>query len=211
MARVYAREELLERDDRKLGIPAGSLKIVYRDTFNLKYLYYLLHEWFIDNGFLLDKKGNPIREDADFPETMFVHRDFGNNQQIWWRWRFERISPTSPLFRWNIDLDMHILGLKQVESVINGQKVKADSAEIEVVVTSNLFLRISEWKKNPITEYLAPVLEKFVYRKLISTEKRLFETKVWELQESIKTYFKMPTYLPERQLHEFHQKTDFTT
>ena len=203
--RIYKRSDLVQGEDKKIeGVP--NLRIVYRDTFNLKYFYLLMHEWFIDNGFT-----GGSRDDEVFPEAMFIHRDFGDMKQLWWRWRFMKTSPTSPLFRWHVDVDVQILGLKTVETVVNGQKVKADSAEFEIFLTPTLFLNTSKWKENPVTKFMAPVLENVVYRKLIEEEKKIFENIVWRMQEAIKTYFKLETYLPERQSHEFHPKADFQT
>ncbi len=181
------------------------LRIVYRDIFNLKYFYLLLHEWFVDNSFV------PDREDQKFPETMFIHRDFGTYNQMWWRWRFERDSPSGPLYRWNIDIDVHILGHKVVETVINGQKIKADNAEVEIFVTPGLYFKTSKWKDSPFLKQLQPVLTEFVYRKRNEEEIKLFEHTVWRCQEAIKTYFKLEVYLPERQSHEVHPHSDFTT
>jgi hypothetical protein len=210
VARIYKRPDLLKGDDDKIDV-VPTLRLVYRDTFNLKYFYLLLHEWFIDNDFAVDGDGYPTRSDEDFPETVFIHRNFGSDVQIWWRWRFERPSPTGPLFRWCVDVDVQILGLKQVETVVNGQKMKVDSAEFEIFITPSLFMTTGRWKKNPILAQLKPMLYETVYRKMRNKEKDLFENKMWQLQESVKTYFKLGTYLPERQNQEFHPKSDMTT
>lgn len=199
--KIFKRTDLVKGGDEQI-VTVGTLRVVYRDIFNLKYIYLLMHEWFIDNNFVSS------RADEDFPEVMFVHRDFGPYKQLWWRWRFEKPSPNGKYLRWCIDIDMQILGHKVVETVINGQKMKVDSAEVEVFVAPALYLRTSDWKKNFLLELFTPALRWVIYRDRIEKDKKEFEQVVWECQEAIKTYLKLETYLPERQGHEFHAKVD---
>lgn len=199
---MYVRKELLARGDEEIA-GLKQLRLVYRSTFNMKYFYYLMHEWFVDEGF-------GTRDDASFPEVMYIHRDSGKDKEIWWRWRFETTSPTGPLFRWCFDFEGHVLGHKEVEILVGGEKVKADSGELEIFVTPYCYITSSKWDKNPLLKAFKPVLRNVVYRKMVDKEKKLYERKLWEAQEAVKTYLKLETYLPEHKEAAFYPKADFS-
>jgi len=201
---IYTRKELQQGDDLALETPK-QLRVVYRDVLNLKYLYYMLHDWFLDNGWVTS------REDPDFPETALIHRDLSFGGHIVFRWRFKKQSPTGALYRWHLDIDCQVLGLKSVETVVNGQKVKADSGEIEFFISPALYMTTSRWDKNPLLKVIKPILIKQVYRKQIQEEQRLYENELWRFQEALKSYFRLERYLPERAAPETMQKMNLTT
>jgi hypothetical protein len=202
--RLYKRTDLQVGKNTKLQAPK-ELRVLYRDICSLKYFYWMMHEWFIDNGWTAGS-----RLDQDFPEVQCTLREQPIGNELWFRWRFTKESPNGALYRWHIDLDAHVLGAKQVETIINGQKVKVDSAEIEVWINSLCLMMTAKWENNALMKSFKDVLIKTIYRKAIDREEEQFEKVVWECEEMVKTYFKMPTYLPERQGNEFYQKADMT-
>ena len=60
---LYNRKDIVARDDEKLD-SVGELRINYRGQFSASYLYVMMHEWFIDAGFVKSRAN-----DSDFPEA----------------------------------------------------------------------------------------------------------------------------------------------
>jgi hypothetical protein len=185
--------------------PIKQMRVVYRDLLDVKAFYVLMHEWFVDNRFA-------TREDESFPETRFVFRDFGTSKQVWWCWRLKHLDG-SPFnkdhFLWRVDLDVHVLGWTKVDTVIGGKKATVDKAEVEVFITPRLYLLSEKWEKAGFG-WLKPFLTNVLYKKMISKEKDEFENMTLRLQEAVKTYFKLPTYLPSREGREWSPKVEFS-
>lgn len=203
MADAYKLEELYKGKNKDYT-PIKQMRVAYRDLMDVKAFYVLLHEWLVDNGFA-------TREDEKFPETRMVHRDFGTSKQVWWAWRLKHLqgSPYNPtLFRWHVDIDVHVLGWTKVETVVGGKKASVDKAEVEVFINPRLYLLSEKWEKAGFG-WLSSFLENVWYKATISKEKKQFENMTFRLQEAIKTYFKLPTYQPSREGHEWESKAEF--
>jgi hypothetical protein len=198
---AYKLDDIYKGKNDELA-PIKLMRVSYRDLMDVKAFYVLMHEWFVDNGFC-------DRTDEAFPEVRYVHRDFGTSKQVWWSWRFRKDSPyNKTFFEWRIDLDVHILGWTKVETVIGGKKASVDKAEVEVFIIPRFFLLKEKWE-NAGLGIFSDFLQKVWYKNMISKEKKQFENMTLRLQEAIKTYFKLPTYLPTREGHEWEPKAEF--
>ena len=183
-------------------IPCVEYTVSYKDAFNLDYLYMLLYEWCIDQTFT--KRG----EDQDFPEVSYLQREhpqFG--KEIWIRWRLERDSG-SKFFKDYLDVDIHVVGLKDVELLIQGKKTKAHKGEIEFKVKSVLQL-------DPKKDWEKPFLKHFKtlwFRRIIGSKVGFHKAKLTnttlDLQAAIKTYLKLPQFKPEAEARQFWAKKD---
>ena len=100
-----------------------SWNISIKDTYNLEYLYQLLRFWGQQNGWA-------PKDDPDFQAVFYFERDHptaGNEMRISWRW--EKKPDGGPekdkgaLFWYYIDLDYHMLGIKDVEINWRGHNI----------------------------------------------------------------------------------------
>ena len=100
-----------------------------------------------------------------------------------------------------------VLTLKDVELAIKGKKVKAQKGELEVQIVASL---VEDPKGKFRKPWLKP-FEFFIYKKLLRRQKEYHEDNLKEeatrFQESIKTYLKLETYLPEREHADFWRST----
>ena len=98
-----------------------------KDIIHLDNIYLLMHEWLIEHGYV-------TRFDQDFPEKYFLHKEGPAGKEMWWRWRPSRYPMgNNKLWRFNLDIDAHVLTLKDGEAVIGGKKYKAHQGEVEVM------------------------------------------------------------------------------
>lgn len=166
----------------------------YKDVFMFEDLYVLMYEWLVANGYA-------TRADEKFPEKYYLDRTGAAGKEVWIRWRCKKI-PTSGVrnfWRFDLDIDIHVLGLKDVELVVENKKIKANKGEVEVEVVANLIFDASgEWSKNSL---LKP-FRNIYYKKIISKEKsqmeKMFYNEAFDFRDAISNYLKLETFLPTK-------------
>jgi len=187
-------------DQGKEYLPAAQFKIKHKDYFNWKYLYTLLHEWVVEEGWA-------SRDDKTFPEHLYLHREtqkLGN--EVWVYWRLTKQAVENPFWRYDLDIDVHVVGLKDTEIMFKGKKYKVNFGEPEVKIWSKIvFDHKREWQKHPIMSRLKRVFFRRIIKTNIEQHKKQLYLESYRLQEAIKTYFKLSTYLPEIEGQEFFE------
>lgn len=181
----------------------NDFKLVFKDVFSLEYLYKLIHEW------LLEYEYAPS-DDSEFGEVYYLQREnpkTGRNISIRWRLSRPAKEDTSGLFRYDIDIDFTILGIKQVEVPHKGKKLVMDKGEIEIQCRGNLVMDPEgKWEKNA---FLKP-FKKFIIYKFLKKryDRHRFEVykHVEELQEVIKNYLQIPSHMKDIPFSEFWEK-----
>jgi hypothetical protein len=167
--------------------------VSYKDIFALQNLYELLREWLIENGYA-------TRDEEKFPEVFYLQRETPGGREIQFRWRpvKQPLWHTSKLFRYDLDIDCVVRGLKDVELAWKGQKIKAEKGLVEISVAAKLVLDYeTAWQKTPFFHSFKDlIINRFLKRKIDQAQKELVGD-ANSLQEAIKTYLKLETYLPE--------------
>lgn len=181
-------------------------KIALRDVYSLSYLYRLMHEWLLENGY--------CGADEDFKEVLYEHIDTGRGAEIWITWRLEKkegLPALKGLFAYNVDINFHIMGQKEVEVVVGGKKVKADKGEVEIELIGYL---LTDPDKKVKDHWLGKHFSDFIFgvfwKGKAKQNERQLQTDLGKFQEAIKAYLKLETYLPERELPEVWQKRDLS-
>jgi hypothetical protein len=175
--------------------------VKYKDVFSMKYLYYLMRVWLIEEGWV-------TREDEEFPEAHYVQRDTPAGKELWVRWRPMKDPPGMKYGFWKfaMDVDMHILGLKETAMVWKGQKVEADKGEVEIVVTANLLFDYSKaWEKSPWGPFKKLWINRIEKRTKTMLRNMLIQES-YRFRDAMATYLKLETFLPEREGAEFWAK-----
>lgn len=179
-------------DFKKEYIPAASFKLKHKDYFSWRYLYILMHEWLVEEGYA-------DRNDADFPEERYLHRENQKSgTEVWVYWRLQKKPVPNSFFRYDFDVDVHIVLMKDAEIMVDGKKYKVNWGEPEVKVWSKVvFDPIREWEKSPIMSRLKFAFYKRINKKNFEMHKKELYRESYRFQEAVKTYFKLSTYLPE--------------
>ena len=185
-------------------------RIKFRDVFQLKYFYMLLHEWMVENEYA-------SRKDYIFPETFMMHRETQQmGREYWVHWRCEKspiIATGNPkskmLWKFNLDVIMHMLHIKDTEIMHQGKKYKANTGEIEIKVRANLVYDFKkQWGKSVVMRHFSKILLKRVMKNTFERQRRQFYSDAYRLQEAMKTYLKLRTYLPEPEHANFWKTRD---
>ncbi len=164
------------------------------NVFEAKKLYIELHDWLIEKGYA--KPG-----DSDFPEKMYWEsrtQNAGSEYWIWWR--PSKTIEDNQFWRRVINIDFHGVGMKNVEIMYKGKKVKAVKGKFEILLQSKLEIdRGGLWEKNKL---LAPFLEIFwkrIYRKEIEMYRKeiLYDLKL--IQDICRQFFDLGAFAIEKE------------
>lgn len=171
-----------------------------KDIFHLDNLYLLMHEWLVEHNYA-------TRSDKDFPEKYYLHKEGAGGKEMWWRWRPNRFPlAKNRLWRFDLDIDVHVLTLKDVEAVISGKKYKAHQGEVEVNVRANLVMDPDKI----LEKSMFKDIKKLLYRRFWAQQKEMFKDELYreafEFRDAINTFLKIETYLPTKEWPEFWPK-----
>lgn len=175
-------------------VEAAKFNVIFKDVFSLKYIYTLSHEWLIEFGYT-------DRNDEKFPETMYIQKDLaGGVKELWIRWRLSKnpVSGKSKFWNYMFDIDIHVLGMTDVEVMMGTKKIKMNKGEVEFQVAANLVWDASkEWEKSA---WLKPFKQVFLKR-VVREKREELKTKLYDeayrYQGILKSYMQLDNYLKE--------------
>ncbi len=195
MANIKHRYSEVEKID------AAAFKIKHKDYFNWKGLYFLMHEWLFEEGYA-------PRGDEDFKEIYYMHRETQTaGKEIWIYWRLQKFPFKNPFMRYDFDVDVHLVGVKDAEIMYEGKKFKVDWGEPEIKVWANVILDYKLfWGKNKLFAPFMKIYYSRIVKGLLEKHKKVLYKDAYRFQEAVKTHLKLSTYLPEIEGQEFYDK-----
>ncbi len=179
---------------------AAQFKIKHKDYFSWKYLYTLIHEWLVEEGY-------GTRDDKSFPEVMYMQRENQKSgNEVWVYWRLTKNPVKSPFWRYDLDIDIHLVLLKDTEILFDNKKYKVNWGEPEVKIWAKCVADYRrEWTKSPFMKKLKKIFYKRIIKRDFEMHKKELYREAYRLQEAVKTYFKLSTYLPEIEGQKFYE------
>jgi hypothetical protein len=178
------------------AIPVTSFTVNFKkEVFKLEDLYKVMREWLIENGYA-------TRKDEEFPEKYFLNKIGPAGKEIWVRWRPNK-NPmpggVQEFWRFDLDVDMHVLGLQDVEVMVDNKKVKGNMGEVEVNVAAYLIMDAEKkWKEKPL---LKP-FRNFYFNRVIRGKRDLLIKKLYidafNFRDAINNYLRLETFIPVR-------------
>jgi hypothetical protein len=113
-------------EDERIGLKAAYFRVKARDVVHVLNLYRMMHQWLVEERY--------AKENADFPEVYYRERkrEQGNYSFIFWRCAY--VPQNNPFYRRVFDINIKILGAKDIEVVQEGKKFKTNTAEVEIKV-----------------------------------------------------------------------------
>lgn len=135
-------------------IHVTNMEMKITETFVLSEFYKALHDFLLEDGYA---KG----DDKDFPEYYYYEsRTQAAGKELWIWWRCSKGTDT-PFADKHIHIDLHGVGIKDVEIMYQGKKIKANKGKIEVILRGSLEVdKGDEWKKSK----LGFLRDAFLYR-----------------------------------------------
>ncbi len=185
---VMGMAKLRPGDER--DILATRYEINVRETFHLKNLYKLVHEWLGDEEFVSVDTGD------DKVEYLYIDKMLpaGNKEHRIW-WRAIQVPRGNRYYRYFLKIDWQTLNVKTVEIMHKGQKFKTNKGEVTIWIEAWLQLDYrNEWADHPFLKHFDRWFrERFYLEKIKSYRDDLYRT-AFRLNQTIKQYLelKMP-------------------
>jgi hypothetical protein len=187
-------------------IEAAKFRIKFKDIFNMRAFYIALHEWFLEYKWSSVDCDGKI-EDKDHYETLYLERVGGKGEkEMWWIWRLQKIPSKNSYYKFHLDMDFHPLAILNTEVIREGKKFKAVKGEVEVRLTAYVeFDYTGEWSNHPILKIFNTVFPKRIFRQeLYEDHKRELYREVYILQDYMKRWFKLKSFLPYEEITPFY-------
>jgi hypothetical protein len=178
---------------RPMEIHIQNLEVKSTTVYSILDLYKQLRFWLIENGYASSN-------DREFPEKYYWEsrsQTKGAEFWIWWR-------PTKPVagnkfWRRVIDIDIHGVGITDVDIMYQGQKVRAQKGKLEILMRAKLELDVGgKWKDNTLMAQILPFFWKRLWKRELEMQKKDLMFDAVRLQDQVKKFFKMPMlYQPD--------------
>jgi len=147
-------------------------KIKQAGIFDFKDIYRFVYDWLNDEGY-------------DVVEKTYSEKVAGDSKDIDVEWVAEK--KVSDYFKYIIELDWKILGMKSVEVQRDNQKVKTNSGIIEIKFEAILVKDYeARWEHQAIWKFLRGIYDRYIIRSRIEQ----YEYKVIEELEDLITQCK---------------------
>lgn len=181
-------------EDGMRDIKVASISIQNEDTFHLKNLYKLIHDWLDEEGFK-DIYGD--RGSDGNPEIFYFERvnaSGGREHRI--RWRCIMNPRNSEYYRYFMKIDFLTINMKSIEVMHQGYKMKTDRGDITVSIEAWLQLDYKdEWDKTGFlsNKFIQKLFRNRIYKEQIESHKVDLYKVTYRLQNTIKQYLKLKT------------------
>ncbi len=176
---------------------ADEVRIKHKDKYNMKYLYMMCHEWLIEHGW-------GSASDAKWPEKFYLHRwNQTAGEEVWIWWRFEKV--VNNILRYDLDVDWHVVGMESADIIKDGKKFKGNKGDCELKIYAKvIFDPDNLLEEGPFGSFKRLLYERIYYKTVLKHKREVYE-EVYKFKQVLKTYFNLPTYMPEIEGHHFWQ------
>jgi hypothetical protein len=159
-------------------------KLIYKEKltqvgyWDYNEVYIMLYNWLKDHGYSLT-------------EGFYKEKLSGGGKEILIKW--EAGKKVTDYFKYVIELDWHILGMKDAEVEIDGKKVKTNKGELEIVFKGTIIRDYeSRWEDKPFHKFLRGTYENYIIRTTIDEYEDDLEDATKELISDIKAFLRIP-------------------
>lgn len=170
------------------------LSVKYEEVFDIKELYKLVRDWLIAEDFASGKKD-------EYMEHFYLEKHSQTvGREIWVWWRTDRTPHRSKYFKYQLNVDFHVLGMKDVEIMYKGQKIKAQKGEVEVLINAFIETLPGVEFKSGFMKMFSDLFRKRIYRKEIKEHEEKYREDVYRLQGLVKQFLELRGFLPESEI-----------
>lgn len=158
------------------------------DVFNLKALYTMVHEWFVEEEYAQDEKG--------FPEVYMRDRyTQKRGREVLIFWRLHKHPFGINFYNRTVDVLIKIIGVKDIEVMQDGKKFKIQKGVWEIKVYGYLEYDVEhKWRDHWLLKHF---LNFYVYRmtkKDMESHRNELMVEMQALQRAIKDYLSLIKY-----------------
>ncbi len=179
---------------------AANFRLKYKDFFHMKKLYIMVHEWLVEFGWY-----NPMspRSYEDWPEVLYLQKESQKRgTELWIYWRFTKRLEGAQYWVWKMNIDWHVILLKESQVMHEGIKYDTNWGEVEISIKAEVIAdayenKENKWEKHWLLKQYNDIFRGRIFRVELEKHKIEVYREAYRLQEAIKSYLALKTYLPE--------------
>ena len=176
-----------------------EFKIKFSDVFSLRNFYIMLHQTLLEEGWLGSDSGKD-GEDVEvfYSENVYqkgIHRG-GKEIWFWWRTFKDWEGKTSSYFKYQLEIDAHVVYLQNVEVVHQGKKINVQKGEIEIFFRPKMITDPGDkWEKNNFLKQFKPIYERMIIGREIEKRERELWKDAYKIQAKCKQYLQLKNFM----------------
>ena len=186
-----------------------QMKVKYKDVFHLKNLYIMLHEYFIE-----EKWYGPEQYGQTNPGGATTHGDIeslylekfcqkglhSGGKEMWVYWRLIKLPESekySGYYRYILNMDFHVVYLRDEEVMHQGKKMKINWGEIEFFFFGKIEADYrGTWRNHWLLKHIFDWYnEKLISQEFEKREKELWRD-VYRATGQLKKFLNLKTFVP---------------
>src|SRR3989338_2180176 len=181
-------------------------RVKYKDVFNLKNLYVMMHEAFIeDKWFGKDGpvSGNPGGQHSDV-ETLYLEKfdqkglnAGGKEMWIYWRLLKKPEGRYSGYIRYKLNFDWHFVYMEKRQIAYQGKQISVNWGEMELSFNASVETDYKkEWEKHWFLKHWQEIYERRIIDQEIERHKKLLYLDLYRITSMVKRYLDLRVFLP---------------
>lgn len=177
-------------DQRKRKVYKDNLyfRVKDVDVFNLKAIYTMMHEWFVEEEYCKDEK--------DFPEVYMRDRKTQKGgREILVFWRMHKQPFGVKFYNRTVDILIKMVGLKDIEVIQGGNKFNLQKGTFEVKVWGYLeYDAEAKWRNHWLLKNFLEIYVKRIYKSEMETNRDQLIIELRAFQRAIKDFLNLVKY-----------------
>ncbi len=165
-----------------------KIEVKHTGTFMFKEFYVALHDYIFEDGYC-------DGYDDGFPETYYWEsrtQTRGREYWIWWRCTKSPAVGPAGLVRYILDVDIHGVGVKDVEIMYKNRKLPANKGKCEIIIRAKLEIDIGDAWKNSSLGWLRDIYVKKMWRKQKEQFRKEVVGDMMKLRDTAADFIKRP-------------------
>jgi len=124
-------------------------------------------------------------------EDLYNEKLSSNGKEIIIKW--EANKKVTDYFKFQIEMNWHILGMKDAEVEIDGKKVNTNKGEVEIKFKANIIKDYEKrWEDKPFWKFLRGVYERYIIRETVDEYEGDLEDDLKDIIKDIKAFLRIP-------------------
>lgn len=187
-------------------IKITETRVKYKDVFNLKNLYVMMHEYLIEEKWF-GKSGptgtQPGGMHSDI-ETLYLEKfcqkglhSGGKEMWIYWRLFKKPEGIYSGYIKYRLNIDFHGVYIQNREVMHQGKKIQVQWGELEIFFNGAVQTDYTnKWEKHWLLKHWQDIYEKRIISQELEKHEKILWREIYRLTGAVKRYLDMRVYVP---------------
>ncbi len=189
---------------KEIKIP--ETKVKYKDVFNLKNLYVMMHEYLVEEKWFGEggATGNQPGAMHSNIESLYLEKYHqkglhAGGKEMWIYWRFFKKpeGKYSGYVRYKLNIDFHGVYIQNREIMHQGKKIKVQFGEMEIMFNGAVQTDYDDkWKDHWFLKHWQDIYEKRIISQDLEKHEKMLWREIYRLTSVVKRYLDMRVFAP---------------